>query len=197
VVARPPHDIEVETSDGTVIYLTRAAVASQATYLVEEDGLCLANRVRVVTGKRDRSVRVVVWVQPYRSLDVRGESCHIEARLEEGLTFLCGDHYAGCELRFLEPRETSDIELVDAPELEASYGDAAGTARKDGEAARGAAGTAPDATLEAVAVTTPAGVAVPVAVEPTPEAAEAALEPAAVSIPMGTTQDAGEEARDE
>lgn len=107
VRSRGQHDIKVEAGDGATVTIARSAVASQATYLVEEDGTCIATKVNV-KNHHDR-VNVSIQVEPYESLDVRAEAAKLEGRLRTGLTVLVGDHLGDLTLRFLEPRKTGDI----------------------------------------------------------------------------------------
>lgn len=112
VRAKRPSDIQVLDSDHGRVTIARSAVASQATYLVEADGTCMASKVQVDC-RHDR-VDVAVWVEPYRSLDVRAEAARLQGRLRDGLTVLVGDRLGDVSLRFLEPRQTSDITPGDA-----------------------------------------------------------------------------------
>jgi uncharacterized membrane protein len=109
VTAKKPSDVEVVAHDGNTIRIARSAIASQATYLVEEDGTCIAQRVYVAPRKHDTAVDITIWVQPYESLDIRAESAVIDARLKEGLETLVGDRLGKINLNFLEPRKTGDI----------------------------------------------------------------------------------------
>lgn len=112
VRSKRPSDIQVLDSEHGRVTIARSAVASQATYLVEADGSCLASKV-MVDCRHDR-VDVAVWVEPYRSLDVRAEAALLQGRLREGLTVLVGDNLGEVSLRFLEPRQTADITPGDA-----------------------------------------------------------------------------------
>lgn len=107
VRSRRPSDIEVMDGDGGRVSIARSAVASQTTYLVEADGTCVA--AKVVVDVRHDTVDVAVWVEPYRSLDVRAEAERLQVRLRQGLEVLVGDRLGDITLRFLEPRQTSDI----------------------------------------------------------------------------------------
>jgi uncharacterized membrane protein len=109
VTAKKPEDVEVEANDGNTIYIARSAIASQATYLVEQDGTCVAQRVRVIPRKHDKAVDLEISVQPYTSIDIRSESSAISARLKAGITTLIGDRLGEIRLNFLEPRTTGDI----------------------------------------------------------------------------------------
>lgn len=108
VRAKKPKDIEVINEDGDHVSIARSAVASQATYLAEADGLCLVTKVVVDTRRRDQ-VDVALWIQPYHSLDVQAEAQALQESLRRGLTILVGDRLGSLTLRFLEPRQTADI----------------------------------------------------------------------------------------
>lgn len=108
VRAKKPKDIEVINEDGDRVSIARSAVASQATYLAEADGLCLVTKVVVDTRHRER-VDVALWIQPYHSLDVQAEAQALQESLRRGLTILIGDRLGSLTLRFLEPRQTADI----------------------------------------------------------------------------------------
>ena len=71
--------VEVTTVDGGVISVTRAAIASQASHIVEADGSCAAARVSVSAKPRGH-VRVHVRVLPHESVDVveKGAQLHEE-----------------------------------------------------------------------------------------------------------------------
>lgn len=107
VRSRGQHDVKVEVGDGATVTIARSAIASQATYLVEEDGTCIATKVNVKS-HHDR-VDVSIQVEPYESLDVRAEAAKLEKRLRSGLTVLVGDRLGDLTLRFLEPHKTGDI----------------------------------------------------------------------------------------
>lgn len=105
--ARKPKDIVVADDDGDTITIARSAVASQATYLVEADGTCAADKVRVDT--RHGRVDVAIAVEPYHSMDVRAEAARLQKSLRKGLGVLVGDALGDITLRFEEPRTTADI----------------------------------------------------------------------------------------
>lgn len=107
VRSKRPSDIEVMDGEGGRVSIARSAVASQATYLVEADGTCVA--AKVIVDVRHDDVDVAVWVEPYHSLDVRAEAEKLQVRLRAGLEVLVGDRLGDISLRFLEPRQTSDI----------------------------------------------------------------------------------------
>lgn len=144
VRSKRPSDIEVMDGDGGRVSIARSAVASQATYLVEADGTCVA--AKVVVDVRHDTVDVAVWVEPYRSLDVRAEAERLQVRLRRGLEVLVGDRLGDIALRFLEPRQTSDITPGrDVREARGADGSYVPTAVHEADrAVRHASGAAPE-----------------------------------------------------
>ena len=105
---RRHHDVEVLSGEGAKVTIARSAIASQATYLAEQDGTCVVTKV-VVKVRRKDEVDVRVSVQPYQSVNVQVEAQKLHERLREGLTRLCGPALRNITLRFVEPRSTGDI----------------------------------------------------------------------------------------
>ena len=87
-----------------------------------------------------------MWVEPYRSLDVRAEAESLQGRLRQGLEVLVGDRLGDITLRFLEPRQTSDItpgrDVHDARGADGAYVPTA--VHEADRAARHASGAAPE-----------------------------------------------------
>ncbi len=105
---RRHHDVEVLSGDGAKVTIARSAIASQATYLAEQDGTCVVTKV-VVKVRRKDEVDVRVSVQPYQSVNVQVEAQKLNERLRDGLTRLTGPALKHITLRFVEPRSTGDI----------------------------------------------------------------------------------------
>lgn len=105
---RRHHDVEVLSEEGAKVTIARSAIASQATYLAEQDGTCVVTKV-VVRVRRKDEVDVKVSVQPYQSVNVQVEAQKLQKRLREGLTRLTGPALRTITLRFVEPRSTGDI----------------------------------------------------------------------------------------
>ena len=82
----------------------------------------------------------------YRSLDVRAEAESLQGRLRQGLEVLVGDRLGDITLRFLEPRQTSDItpgrDVHDARGADGAYVPTA--VHEADRAARHASGAAPE-----------------------------------------------------
>ncbi len=102
------HDVEVLSGEGAKVTIARSAIASQATYLAEQDGTCVVTKV-VVKVRRKDEVDVRVSVQPYQSVNVQVEAQKLNDRLREGLTRLTGSALKNITIRFVEPRSTGDI----------------------------------------------------------------------------------------
>lgn len=98
--------VEVTTQDGGTVTITRDAVASRATKIVEADGTCIADEVRV-TAKRRGNIRVHVRVQPISTIDVIGKGEELQEELKRGLSDLCGDKLTSVTLEFTEPQTES------------------------------------------------------------------------------------------
>ena len=94
----------VAKEGGDQITVTRDAIASQATHVIEEDGAYVAKRVSVWAKKRGH-VRVAARVQPQMTVDtvVAGKDLH--DRMVAGLTTVCGDNVDSVDLEFLNAAE--------------------------------------------------------------------------------------------
>jgi hypothetical protein len=98
--------VEVTTQDGGTVTITRDAVASRATTIVEADGTCIADEVKV-TAKRRGNIRVHVRVQPIATIDVIGKGQELQDELKRGLSDLCGNKLSSVTLEFTEPQTES------------------------------------------------------------------------------------------
>lgn len=121
--------VEVTTVDGGVISVTRAAIASQASHIVEADGSCAAARVSVSAKPRGH-VRVHVRVLPHESVDVVEKGAQLHEELCLGLTAVCGDKLEDVSLEFVEPEAVTTAVQAAPAEYEADEAvvDAAGAA---------------------------------------------------------------------
>lgn len=108
VTMRRHNDVVVLAENGAQVTIARSAIASQATYLAEQDGSCVVTKVVVKVHHHD-FVDVKVSVQPYQSVNVRAEAQKLQLTLREGLARLCGEGLGTITLRFLEPRSTGEI----------------------------------------------------------------------------------------
>ena len=121
--------VEVTTVDGGVISVTRAAIASQASHIVEADGSCAAARVSVSAKPRGH-VRVHVRVLPHESVDVVEKGAQLHEELCLGLAAVCGDKLEDVSLEFVEPEAVTTAVQAAPAEYEAdeAVADAAGAA---------------------------------------------------------------------
>lgn len=96
--------IIVAKEGGDQITVTRDAIASQATHVIEEDGTYTAKRVSVWAKKRGH-VRVAARVQPQMTVDTVAAGRDLHDRLVAGLTTVCGDNVDSVDLEFLNAAE--------------------------------------------------------------------------------------------
>lgn len=106
--SRRDNAITVMDIDGGNITVTRSAVASQASHIVEALGLGVAKDVDVSASKRG-PVHVVVKVTPYESIDVTSEAPVLHEALVTGLTAMCGERLGAIDVEFLEPQQASSL----------------------------------------------------------------------------------------
>lgn len=114
--SRRDNAVTVMDIDGGTITVTRSAVASQASHIVEALGLGVAKDVDVSASKRC-PVHVVVKVTPYESIDVTSEAPVLHEALVTGLTAMCGERLGAIDVEFLEPQQASSL-VVPADEAE-------------------------------------------------------------------------------
>lgn len=96
--------VVVAKEGGDQITVTRDAIASQATHVIEEDGVYTAKRVSVWAKKRGH-VRVAARVQPQMTMDTVAAGKDLHDRLVAGLTTVCGDNVDSVDLEFLNAAE--------------------------------------------------------------------------------------------
>lgn len=100
--------IELEDEEGSTIAITRDAIASQATYIVEEDGSCEATKVAVFAEKHGM-ISVHLTIRPHETVSAVEKGRELKEELEEGLTKLCGERISSISLEFLAPEEPSSL----------------------------------------------------------------------------------------
>ncbi len=105
---RRKESISVMDIDGGTITVTRSAVASQASHIVEALELGVAKDVSVSGAKRG-SVSVDVHVTPYESIDVVSEAPVLHEALVAGLSAMCGERLGEVNVEFLEPQHASSL----------------------------------------------------------------------------------------
>lgn len=101
--ARRTRTVQVATVDGGAITVTREAIASQASHIVEADGTCTAARVHVDAKPRGH-VRVAVRVLPHETVDVVVRGAQLHEELLQGLSTVCGNTVEDVSLEFVEPQ---------------------------------------------------------------------------------------------
>ena len=106
IFARSVRTIEVTTVNGGTISVSRDAIASQATHIVEADGTCSADRVDV-KAKKSGHVRVHVRVLPHETVDVVAKGAELHDSLVRGLASVCGDKVDRVSLEFIEPESVT------------------------------------------------------------------------------------------
>jgi hypothetical protein len=104
VFKRNRKTVIVAKEGGDQITVTRDAIASQATHVIEEDGVYTAKRVSVWAKKRGH-VRVAARVQPLMTVDTVAAGKDLHDRLVAGLTTVCGDNVDSVDLEFLNAAE--------------------------------------------------------------------------------------------
>lgn len=117
--SRRDNAIMVMDIDGGNITVTRSAVASQASHIVEALGLGVAKDVDVSAPKRG-PVHVVVKVTPYESIDVTSEAPVLHEALVTGLTAMCGERLGAIDVEFLEPQQASSLVVPAEEDAETS-----------------------------------------------------------------------------
>lgn len=121
IFSRQVKVVQISTVDGGTISVTRDAIAAQATHIVEKDGTCSADKVRVKAKKRG-NVRVYVRVLPHATVDVVAKGSQLHADLEEGLRAVCGDKVRDVSLEFVEPEAVTTA--IVTPEAAGAYEEA-------------------------------------------------------------------------
>ena len=101
----------VAKEGGDQITVTRDAIASQATHVIEEDGAYVAKRVSVWAKKRGH-VRVAARVQPQMTVDTVAAGKDLHDRLVAGLTTVCGDNVDSVDLEFLNAAEYAPTSVL-------------------------------------------------------------------------------------
>ena len=96
--------VVVAREAGDQVTVSIDAIASQATHVIEEDGLFRARRVSVHAAARGH-VRVHARVQPASTVDVLLAASELHERLEEGLAVIVGDNVDKIDLEFVNAAE--------------------------------------------------------------------------------------------
>lgn len=146
----------VAREGGDQITVTRDAIASQATHVIEEDGAYVAKRVSVWAKKRGH-VRVAARVQPQVTVDTVAAGKDLHDRLVAGLTTVCGDNVDSVDLEFLNAAEYAPTSTpADDYAFAASDLAASSASIVDRPVVTAAAGSSDDDSAEAATVATAA-----------------------------------------
>lgn len=146
----------VAKEGGDQITVTRDAIASQATHVIEEDGAYVAKRVSVWAKKRGH-VRVAARVQPQVTVDTVAAGKDLHDRLVAGLTTVCGDNVDSVDLEFLNAAEYAPTSTpADDYAFAASDLAASSASIVDRPVVTAAAGSSDDDSAEAATVATAA-----------------------------------------
>lgn len=100
--------ISVMNVNGGDITVTKSAVASQATHIVEGLGLGTTKDV-IIDVQKGSAVVVDVKVVPYESIDVTAEAPVLHEALVTGLGAMCGEKLDTVNVEFLEPKHGSSL----------------------------------------------------------------------------------------
>lgn len=112
--------VVVDKMGGDTITVTTAAIASQATHVIEGSGRFIAEKVRV-NSKGRGNVSVDVRVRPRYTVDITDEGKRLHEDLAKGLAIICGERVRHLNLEFLEaeapePAQDVHVERLDDPE---------------------------------------------------------------------------------
>lgn len=103
LMGRKVDTIQVSRLDGGKVTITRDAVASLTTKIIEADGTCIAEDVKV-TAKPKGDIRVRARVQPISTVPVLDKGAALTQELRNGLAGLCGNALKSVDLTFTEPQ---------------------------------------------------------------------------------------------
>ena len=103
LAGRRVDNILVKSADGGLVTITRDAVASLATKIIEADGTCIAEEIDVAA-KPKGDIRVKARVRPISTVPVLQKGEQLTAELRSGLASLCGNELRAVELTFTEPQ---------------------------------------------------------------------------------------------
>lgn len=163
----------VAREGGDQITVTRDAIASQATHVIEEDGAYVAKRVSVWAKKRGH-VRVAARVQPQVTVDTVAAGKDLHDRLVAGLTTVCGDNVDSVDLEFLNAAEYAPTSTpADDYAFAASDLAASSASIVDRPVVTAAAGSSDDDSAEAATVAADAPAEATRAKDPTAEGDDA------------------------
>ena len=101
LVVKKVDSIVVTDESGSQVSVTRSAISSQATHIIESDGSCYVEKVKV-TPRRKGTIDVEMRLTPRRTVDVREKGSELNQALVDGLALICGDRIGNVDIEFLE-----------------------------------------------------------------------------------------------
>lgn len=108
VAMHKPHDFAYSTRKGSHIAISRAAIASQVTYLAEQTADVVVDKVHVSHDKAG-GVSVTLELQPNRSISIKQASERIESAVQAGLQQMLDIDRLTISLRFVEATQASEL----------------------------------------------------------------------------------------
>ena len=116
--------VVISSDGGDQITVTKTAISSQATHVIEDGDRYVAEKVRVGLG-RGGKIEVAARIRPRRVVDVTIEGKRLHDDLASGLATICGDRVQHVNLEFVEaempePAQDVVVETVDSLEVPAS-----------------------------------------------------------------------------
>lgn len=116
--------VVISSEGGDQITVTKTAISSQATHVIEDGDKFVAEKVRVGLGRGGR-IEVSARIRPRRVVDITTEGKRLHDNLASGLATVCGDRVQHVNLEFVEaempePAQDVVVETVESLEVPAS-----------------------------------------------------------------------------
>ena len=108
-------DAVIVSSQGGQVTVTCSAIKSQAVHIIEDDGECLVDRIRVKArprGNIDFSIRL----RPLHVVDIMQKGAQLNQALVNGLAVLVGDRVGKIDLQFLDAASNEAAPAAAAPQ---------------------------------------------------------------------------------
>lgn len=112
--------VVISSEGGDQITVTKTAISSQATHVIEDGDRFVAEKVHVGLG-RGGKIEVAARVRPRRVVDVTTEGKRLHDDLAAGLATVCGDRVEHVNLEFVEaemPEPAQDVVVETVESLE-------------------------------------------------------------------------------
>jgi hypothetical protein len=110
--------VVISSEGGDQITVTKTAISSQATHVIEDGDKFVAEKVRVGLGRGGR-IEVSARIRPRRVVDITTEGKRLHDNLASGLATVCGDRVF-VEAEMPEPAQDVVVETVESLEVPAS-----------------------------------------------------------------------------